>query len=595
MDIFAVFTWIGGLALFLYGMNLLGKGLETLSGSKLQGILERRTSNPVIGVLLGAVVTAILQSSSTTTVMVVGFVNSGIMQLSQTVGVIMGANIGTTATPWILSLTGIQGDNLWMRFLNPSTYAPLLAMAGVILLFRSNARQKDSRKKDLGMVLIGFAILMIGMQIMSAMVQPLAASDTFARLMQLFSNPILGIGIGCIVTAIIQSSSVTIGILQTLSTTGQITYGIAIPLILGQNIGTCISALFAGIGANRNARRAAMIHLYFNVIGALFFLTLFYVLRSFVSVVFMDMTVGMMGIAGIHTLFNCLTTLVLLPISKCLVRLAEKTVRVDSHEKTKKNSAELKDTVLVLDERFFAAPTIAIERAKEASWDMAKICQRAFSAAIGQVMDFQTQESDQIRKMEKRTDIYEDRLGTYLVRLSSMNPTLQGSREISKILHCISDFERIADHSVRILETAEEIQEKKVSFSVEASGELKIVESAVSEIVDMSISAFIQNDLPLASKVEPLEEVIDNLCSQLRDRHVERLKNGECTIEQGFIFVDLLTNYERVADHCSNIGGCIIQSEEDSYRLHEYLSQVKESNGNFVRYYEQFKVKYSLN
>lgn len=595
MDIFAVCTWIGGLAFFLYGMNLLGKGLETLSGSKLQGILEKRTSNPVMGVLLGAVATAILQSSSTTTVMVVGFVNSGIMQLSQAVSLIMGANIGTTATPWILSLTGIRGDGFWIHLLNPSTYAPLLAMIGAILLLRSSAKQKDSRKKDVGMALMGFAILIFGMQIMSEVVRPLATSDTFARLMQLFSNPILGIGVGCLVTAIIQSSFVTSAILQILSTTGHITYGIAIPIVLGQNIGTCVSALIAGIGANQNARRAAMIHLYFNLIGAFFFLALFYGLRTLVPVPFTDMTTGMMGIAGIHTLFNFLTTLILLPISKWLVRLAEKTIRTDSQEKGKKSEAELKDTLSVLDERFFAAPTIAIERAKEASWDMAKVCQRAFGAAVGQVMDFHTRESDRIRRMEKRTDMYEDRLGTYLVRLSSMNPTLQGSREISKILHCISDFERIADHSIRILETAEEIQEKKVSFSVEASGELKIVETAVSEIVDMSISAFIQNDLPLAFKVEPLEEVIDHLCSQLRDRHVERLKNGECTIEQGFIFVDLLTNYERVADHCSNIGGCLIQSEEDSYRLHEYVSQVKESNGNFIRDYEQFKVKYSLN
>lgn len=595
MDIFAVFTWIGGLALFLYGMNLLGKGLETLSGSKLQGILERKTANPIIGVLLGAVVTAILQSSSTTTVMVVGFVNSGIMRLSQAVGVIMGANIGTTATPWILSLTGIQGKGFWIRFLNPFTYAPLLAMVGVILLFRSNARQKDSRKKDLGMILIGFAILIFGMQIMSVMVKPLAVSDTFARLMQLFSNPILGIGIGCIVTAMIQSSSVTIGILQTLSTTGQITYGIAIPIILGQNIGTCVSALFAGIGAHQNARRAAMIHLYFNLIGVAIFLVLYYLMQMWLPIALTDMTVGMVEISAIHTLFNLMTTLILLPVSKGLVRLAEKTIHKEENERGKRPSGELKEDVLILDERLFAAPTIAIERAKEASWDMAKICQRALSAAIGQVIDFHAQESEEIYGMEKRTDVYEDRLGTYLVRLSSINPTMQGSREISKILHCINDFERIADHAIRILETAEEIQEKSVNFSVEASGELRIVESAVSEIVDMSISAFIQNDLPLASKVEPLEQVIDHLCNQLRNRHVERLKNGECTIEQGFIFTDLLTNYERVADHCSNIGGCLIQIEQDSYRLHEYLSQVKESNGNFVKDYEQFKVKYSLN
>lgn len=590
MDIFALFTLIGGLAFFLYGMNMMGKGLETLSGSKLQGILEKMTSSPIKGVLLGAAVTAVIQSSSATTVMVVGFVNSGIMQLSQAVGVIMGANIGTTATAWILSLTSIQGESFLMQLLKPSSFTPILAMVGVIMMMTSSSNHHDSRRKDIGTILVGFSILIFGMETMSGAVQPLSQSPEFANLMTMFSNPLLGMLVGLVVTAIIQSSSATSGILQALSTTGQMTYGTAIPIIMGQNIGTCVTALLSSIGANRNARRTAMIHLYFNVIGSFLFMAVFYGLRMVMDFHFEADAVDAVGIAVIHTLFNVATTLVLLPFSKLLVRLAVKTVR-------EKGSAaeEGGDSIQILDERLFATPTVAIERSREVTGSMAEISSQILKMSIGQLTEYKEDEAQHIREMESQTDLYEDRLGTYLVRLSALKPTLQGSREISKILHCISDFERIADHSVNILETAQEIRDKKVIFSVEASGELRIIASAVMEIVDMSVSAFLQEDLHLASKVEPLEQVIDRLCSQLKSRHIERLTNGECTIEQGFIFTDLLTNYERVADHCSNIAGCLIQIQEDSYRVHEYLNQVKESNADFVREYEQYRLKYSLN
>lgn len=590
MDIFALITLIGGLAFFLYGMSMMGKGLETLSGSRLQGILEKMTSSPIKGVLLGAAVTAIIQSSSATTVMVVGFVNSGIMQLSQAVGVIMGANIGTTATAWILSLTSIQGDSFILQLLKPSTFTPILAMVGVVMMMTSSSNRHNSRKKDIGTILVGFSILIFGMETMSGAVQPLSQSPEFANLMTMFSNPLLGMLVGLVVTAIIQSSSATSGILQALSTTGQMTYGTAIPIIMGQNIGTCVTALISSIGANRNARRTAMIHLYFNLIGSFLFMAVFYSLRLFIDFHFEAEAVNAVGIAVVHTLFNVATTLTLLPFSKLLVKLAVKTVREKENA-----SGEGAESIQILDERLFATPTVAIERSREVTCAMAEISSQVLKRSVAQLNEYKEEEALRIRDLEEQTDLYEDRLGTYLVRLSGLKPTLQGSREISKILHCISDFERIADHSVNILETAKEIKDKKVAFSVEASGELRIIAAAVMEIVDMSVSSFMQEDLHLASKVEPLEQVIDRLCSQLKSRHVERLTNGECTIEQGFIFTDLLTNYERVADHCSNIAGCLIQIHEDSYRVHEYLNQVKNSDADFVKEYEQYKLKYSLN
>lgn len=590
MDIFALLTLIGGLAFFLYGMNIMGKGLETLSGSRLQGILEKMTSSTVKGVLLGMVVTAIIQSSSATTVMVVGFVNSGIMQLSQAVGVIMGANIGTTATAWILSLTSIQGDSLILQMLKPSSFTPILAMIGVILTMLPTEKHYSGRKKDIGTILIGFSILIFGMEVMSGAVKPLSQSQQFAEIMTAFSNPLLGVLAGLGVTAIIQSSSATSGILLALSTTGQMTYGAAIPIIMGQNIGTCVTALISSIGAKKNAKRAAMIHLYFNLIGSTLVMVVFYGLKMFINFGFEGQAINAVGIAVIHSLFNIVTTLILLPFSKKLVRLAELTIR---DKKDEKDDGAM--DVQVLDERLFTTPTVAIERAREVTCDLAGLSKDALKKAI-EALDQYSDETDAfVRKTEEKTDIYEDRLGTYLIRLSSKELSIQGSREISEMLHSITDFERIADHSVNLLETAKEIYGKKVVFSVEATGELHLLESAVMEIVDMATAAFAAEDLKIAQRVEPLEQVIDKLCAKLKTRHVERLKNGECTMEQGFIFIDLLTNCERVADHCSNIAGSLIQIQEDSYQVHEYLNQVKTSSNDFEKEYEQFKAKYSLN
>lgn len=589
MDIFALLTLIGGLAFFLYGMNIMGKGLETLSGSRLQGILEKMTSSTVKGVLLGLVVTAIIQSSSATTVMVVGFVNSGIMQLSQAVGVIMGANIGTTATAWILSLTSIQGDSLILQMLKPSSFTPILAMIGVILTMLPTEKHYSGRKKDVGTILIGFSILIFGMEVMSGAVKPLSQSQQFAEIMTAFSNPLLGVLAGLGVTAIIQSSSATSGILLALSTTGQMTYGAAIPIIMGQNIGTCVTALISSIGAKKNAKRAAMIHLYFNLIGSTLVMVVFYGLKMFINFGFEGQAINAVGIAVIHSLFNIVTTLILLPFSKKLVRLAELTIR---DKKDEKDDGAM--DVQILDERLFTTPTVAIERAREVTCDLAGLSKDALKKAI-EALDHYSDETDAfVRKTEEKTDIYEDRLGTYLIRLSSKELSIQGSREISEMLHSITDFERIADHSVNLLETAKEIYGKKVVFSVEATGELHLLESAVMEIVDMATAAFAAEDLKIAQRVEPLEQVIDKLCAKLKTRHVERLKNGECTMEQGFIFIDLLTNCERVADHCSNIAGSLIQIQEDSYQVHEYLNQVKTSSNDFEKEYEQFKAKYSL-
>lgn len=573
MDIFALLTLIGGLAFFLYGMNLMGKGLETLSGSRLQGILEKMTSSTVKGVLLGLVVTAIIQSSSATTVMVVGFVNSGIMQLSQAVGVIMGANIGTTATAWILSLTSIQGDSLILQMLKPSSFTPILAMIGVILTMLPTEKHYSGRKKDVGTILIGFSILIFGMEVMSGAVKPLSQSQQFAEIMTAFSNPLLGVLAGLGVTAIIQSSSATSGILLALSTTGQMTYGAAIPIIMGQNIGTCVTALISSIGAKKNAKRAAMIHLYFNLIGSTLVMVVFYGLKMFINFGFESQAINAVGIAVIHSMFNIVTTLVLLPFSKKLVRLAELTIRDKKNEKD--DSAM---DVQELDERLFTTPTVAIERAREVTCDLAGLSKDALKKAI-EALDQYSDETDAfVRRTEEKTDIYEDRLGTYLIRLSSKDLTFRGSREISEMLHSITDFERIGRTFREPVGDGEGDLWEKIVFSVEATGELHLLESAVMEIVDMATAAFAAEDLKIAQRVEPLEQVIDKLCAQLKTRHVERLKNGECTMEQGFIFIDLLTNCERVADHCSNIAGSLIQIQEDSYQVHEYLNQVKTSS-----------------
>lgn len=581
MDIFSVFQMAGGLALFLYGMHVMGDGLEKQAGGKLKTILEKLTANPVKGFLLGAAVTAVIQSSSATTVMVVGFVNAGIMKLSQAIGIIMGANVGTTITSWILSLTGLQGDSFWIQLLKPTSFSPIIAFFGIILIMFS----KKEGKKDLGSTLVGFAVLMFGMEQMSSAVEPLADVPEFTSILLLFSNPLLGVLCGAILTAVIQSSSASVGILQALSATGSVTYSSAIPIILGQNIGTCVTALISSIGANKNARRAAVVHLYFNLIGTGLFLAVFYLLNGFLHFSFYDQSIDRLGIAVVHTCFNLLSTLTLLPFTKLLEKLAYLTIRDTAND----------ENFQILDERFLASPAVAIHQCQKMAVSMARLAQSSLYQAIGLIGAYDEKIAHSIEEGENQIDMYEDKLGTYLVRLSSKNLTMEESREISKLLHVIGDFERIGDHAVNILKSAKEMQVKKYVFSGQAQQEISIISSAIEEIVDLATNAFVKNDLYLASKVEPLEQVVDSLKDELRNRHVQRLQNGECTISNGFIFSDLITNYERVADHCSNIGVCILRIAEDSFDTHEYLNHVKDGHDDtFENRYNRYKEKYQL-
>ncbi len=576
-----MFQMAGGLALFLYGMHVMGDGLEKQAGGKLKTILEKLTANPVKGFLLGAAVTAVIQSSSATTVMVVGFVNAGIMKLSQAIGIIMGANVGTTITSWILSLTGLQGDSFWIQLLKPTSFSPIIAFFGIILIMFS----KKEGKKDLGSTLVGFAVLMFGMEQMSGAVEPLADVPEFTSILLLFSNPLLGVLCGAILTAVIQSSSASVGILQALSATGSVTYSSAIPIILGQNIGTCVTALISSIGANKNARRAAVVHLYFNLIGTGLFLAVFYLLNGFLHFSFYDQSIDRLGIAVVHTCFNLLSTLTLLPFTKLLEKLAYLTIRDTAND----------ENFQILDERFLASPAVAIHQCQKMAVSMARLAQNSLYQAIGLIGAYDEKIAHSIEEGEDQIDMYEDKLGTYLVRLSSKNLTMEESREISKLLHVIGDFERIGDHAVNILKSAKEMQVKKYVFSGQAQQEISIISSAIEEIVDLATNAFVKNDLYLASKVEPLEQVVDSLKDELRNRHVQRLQNGECTISNGFIFSDLITNYERVADHCSNIGVCILRIAEDSFDTHEYLNHVKDGHDDtFENRYNRYKEKYQL-
>ena len=581
MDIFSVFQMAGGLALFLYGMHVMGDGLEKQAGGKLKTVLEKLTANPIKGFLLGAAVTAVIQSSSATTVMVVGFVNAGIMKLSQAIGIIMGANVGTTITSWILSLTGLQGDSFWIQLLKPTSFSPIIAFLGILLIMFF----KKESKKDLGSTLVGFAVLMFGMEQMSSAVEPLADVPEFTNILLIFSNPLLGVLCGALLTAVIQSSSASVGILQALSATGSVTYSSAIPIILGQNIGTCVTALISSIGANKNARRAAVVHLYFNLIGSGLFLAIFYLLNGILHFSFYGQPIDRLGIAVVHTCFNLLSTLTLLPFSKLLEKLAYLTIRDTAND----------EKFQILDERFLASPAVAIHQCQKMAVSMAKLAQHSLYQAIGLVGSYDEKIAYSIEEGEDQIDMYEDKLGTYLVRLSSKNLTIEESREISKLLHVIGDFERIGDHAVNILKSAKEMQVKKYAFSEQAQKEISTISGAIEEIVDLATQAFVENDLHLASKVEPLEQVVDSLKDELRSRHVQRLQNGECTISNGFIFSDLLTNYERVADHCSNIGVCVLRIAEDSFDTHEYLNRIKDGHDDtFENRYNRYKEKYQL-
>lgn len=581
MSIFNVFTLLGGLAVFLFGMDVMGKALEKQADNKLQSILSRLTENPVKGFLLGLGVTAVIQSSSATTVMVVGFVNSGLMQLHQAIGIIMGSNVGTTVTSWLLSLSGIQGDSFWIQLCKPSSFAPVLAFIGIILYMFV----KQEKKKGVGMILLGFAVLMMGMESMSSAVDPLADDPKFTALFTAFTNPILGVLAGAILTGIIQSSSASVGILQALSSTGVITYGSAIPIIMGQNIGTCVTALISSIGTNKNARRAAMVHLYFNIIGVVVFLTLFYSLNSFLHFSFVGDTINAVGIAVIHSVFNILATALLLPFNRLLERLAILTIPDDKSP----------EQIQVLDDRLLATPALAVERARALTIEMANLSRSTLLQAMSLVHQWDKDLAARISENEDRIDGYEDKLGSYLVRLSSRSLTEGDSRSISVLLHTIGDFERIGDHAVNLLDSAKELHSKELKLSQNTSKELSVLESAVQEILNDSIESFEKYDLQTARKVEPLEDTIDDLVREMKNRHIERLQSGSDTILQGFILSDLLTNYERVADHCSNIAVSLIQVADGKFDTHEYLSKMKtEEPAEFQERSEFYHDRYEL-
>lgn len=581
MDVLSIFTLFGGLAFFLFGMNFMGDSLEKLSGGKLERILEKLTNNTIKGVLLGAGVTCIIQSSSATTVMAVGFVNSGIMKLSQAIGIIMGANVGTTITAWILSLTGIQGDSFFLKLLKPESFSPIIAVIGIILIMLC----KEGKKRDIGNILIGFAILMFGMETMSNAVQPLAEIPEFANFLTMFENPLFGVLAGAVLTAIIQSSSASVGILQALTVTGAISFASAIPIIMGQNIGTCATALISCIGANKNAKRTALVHLYFNIIGTIVWLSVFYTLNAIFHFEFIDQTVTPADIALVHSLFNVASTALLLPFAKQLGKLATLSIPDKGDE----------DDMPFIDERFLNTPSFAVEQCKNMTNKMAELSKKNLFLAMSQIGNYSQKDDAEITENENKIDMYEDVLGTYLVKLSSKSLTIKDSNEISKILHAIGDIERIGDHAVNILDVAKEMDEKKLSFSEKAQEEINILSEAIKEIVTKTMDSFENSDVETAHKVEPLEEVIDELKAELKARHIRRLREGRCTIELGFILQDLITNYERISDHCSNIAVCVIEIDKAAFDTHEYLHEIKTgSDTDFVKYFNEYENKYVL-
>ena len=588
MDFFDLLTMVGGLALFLYGMDVMGDGLAKTSGGKLEQILEKLTSTPIKAVLLGAGVTAVIQSSSATTVMVVGFVNSGIMKLSQAVGIIMGANVGTTITSWILSLTGIESENFFIQLLKPSSFAPILALIGIFMMMLT----KDSKKKDIASIMLGFAVLMFGMETMSEAVKPLADVPEFTNILMIFTNPILGMLAGLVLTAVIQSSSASIGILQALSMSGTLTIGSAIPILMGENIGTAITAILSSMGASKNAKRAALMHLYFCILKTSFFMMLFYLIDAIVHFSFMTELANPFIIAMIHSIFNLSAVIIMLPISEVLVKLAMKTIPVTPDEL---EDVPVEKSIQILDERFLASPHFALEQCKTAAGDMAEYAREALLLGMGLVTEFHPEQAKRVENLENLVDSYEDQLGTYLVKLSSRHLTEKDSQELSVLLHCIGDFERISDHAINIMESAREMNDKSLSFSKKAEEELTVFTGAIKDIVNTSILVFQEEDLKLALQVEPLEEVIDHLNAEIKKRHIKRLRKGKCTIEMGFILSDISTNYERVSDHCSNIALCLLQLNEDNFDTHMYQENISASdNKDFNEEYKRLRTHYQL-
>ncbi len=588
MDFFNLLTMVGGLALFLYGMHLMGEGLSKASGGRLERILEKLTSNPLKAVLVGAGVTAVIQSSSATTVMVVGFVNSGIMKLQQAVGIIMGANIGTTITSWILGLAGIDSSSFLVRMLKPTSFSPILAIIGVGIILFSH-REK---LQNIASILVGFSVLMFGMDTMSAAVKPLADVPEFTSILTRFSNPVLGMIAGIILTAVIQSSSASVGILQALCATGAVGYNAAIPIIMGQNIGTCVTAMLSGVGASKNAKRAALIHLYFNVIGTICFMVVFYIADAFMSFAFMEEAATPFGIAAVHSIFNVAATLLLLPFSKLLVRLACLTIHVEDRQETERPEEKV---LHLLDSRFLDTPSYAVEQSHNVAVSMAELSRQALNLSMELLDNYDEDKAEQVVVLEDAVDHFEDEIGTYLVKLSSRNLSEQDSHILNTILHSIGDFERISDHARNIKEAAEEMHRKGIQFSEKARAEIAVLSQAVRDILQLTILSFTEDDLELAGQVEPLEEVIDELNMDMKKRHINRLREGKCTIELGFILADLSTNFERVSDHCSNVAVCLMEVSEDEYDTHAYLEEVRrEDNLEFLERRNAYRKRYQL-
>lgn len=583
MSIYSVLSMLGGLALFLYGMHLMGDQLEKISGGRLERILEKMTDKTYKGVLLGCVVTGIIQSSSAVTVMVVGFVNSGIMELSRAIGVIMGANIGTTATAWILSLTGIDGDSLIVNLLKPSSFAPVLAVIGVFLLMFS----KKEKKKNVGGILAGFGILMMGMEFMSDSMSGLADNEQFTSLLLRFSNPVLGILAGMILTAIIQSSSASVGILQALSLTGTVSFATAFPIILGQNIGTCVTALISSIGTSKNAKRAAFAHLYFNIIGVILAVTLFYGGNAIFHFDFLSNAVSPSQIAIIHSVFNIFSTLVLLPFTKQLEKLACKTIRDDKESKEKAPA--------LLDDRFLMNPSYAVEKSREATEKMADLVEKTAMTALSALKNYTQEKAKLISENEKDTDKYEEILETYLVKVSALNLSDEDSKNVFVLHHAIEDLEKIADYCEDIIKIKQNIIKKNIIFSEKAKYDLSVMMAAVTKIINLTIETFKMNDVVKAKEIEPLEEVIDKLKKQLKNRHLKRIEEGKCSVDQGFLYLDIINALERMADHCSSLAVSMIELESGDYNVHEYTRELKESDKEFIENLDSYLEKYSLN
>ncbi len=580
MDIFNVLELIGGLSLFLFGMNYMGSSLERRAGNSLRNLLGKLTTNKFAGFLTGLAVTAVIQSSSATTVMVVGFVNSSLMTLSQAINVIMGANVGTTVTAWLLSLTGIESSNVFVSLLKPTSFTPILALIGIIFTMFL----KSDKKHDTGAILLGFATLMFGMDIMSGAVSGLKEVPQFQQMFVMFQNPILGVVVGALLTAVIQSSSASVGILQALASTGQVTFGAAIPIIMGQNIGTCVTALISSVGTTKNARRAALVHLFFNIIGTAVLLTVFCVAKSMIDIALLSESATAFGIAIAHTIFNVACTALMLPLGGLLEKLVCFLVP-DAKEVEKKTQ---------LDERLLMTPSIALERSRMLTDEMAQCTALSLKDSVTALSSYSKELSEKVREAESKTDSYEDVIGSFLVKLSSAQISADDSVEAAMLLKVIGDFERISDHARNIIGSAEELDEKNIHFSDKAKSELKIISDAVLEIMDLSMTAFVQNDASLALKVECLEEVVDNLKEEMRTRHTKRLQKGECNLEIGFIWSDLLTNFERVSDHCSNIAGSVVDLHHHDMNTHSSLKSLRYKNEEFDELFGDYKKKYSL-